>query len=127
MQKLPPSFDTFRLEKKAGEYKDFNLPDGDPYPLKGVTYPVDYGDIAGYLGEDGHNLDIFLGRTGEINGYILVSRPDLVDGEHKFYVNVTESEEKAILNEFGPTILGQGRYDSMSKLLDAIQKFAQRR
>lgn len=56
--KLQPPFDTFKIEKHAGEYKDFGA--SEDYPLKGVTYPVDYGDIQGYVAEDGANLDLFV-------------------------------------------------------------------
>lgn len=58
MDTLPAPFDTFRLEKQAGEYKDFGITADNPYPLKGVTYPVNYGDIPGYIGEDDANLDV---------------------------------------------------------------------
>ena len=48
------------IENKAGTYKSFYT-EGDPvwdkYPLKGATYPVDYGCIEGYTGEDEAELD----------------------------------------------------------------------
>lgn len=60
-------FNTFKIEKKAGEYKSFaGL--NDDYPLKGVTYPVDYGDITGYTGQDGANLIYLLARMVRLRG-----------------------------------------------------------
>lgn len=120
---LEPPFNTFRLEKHAGEYKDFGVSADSSYPLRGVTYPVDYGDIEGYQGEDGANLDIFMGREGTISGYLKVMRPELPDGEHKFYVNLTEDEEAAVLKEFAPVILEHGRFKNTDELTVAIQPF----
>jgi hypothetical protein len=123
MKKLPAPFDKFRHEKSAGEYKDFGVTPENPYPLKGVTYPVDYGDIPGYIGEDRADLDVFMGQQGNIYGYIVVARPDLSDGEHKFYVNLTEEEEVAVLNEFKPVILDSGRFSTFEDILAAIKPF----
>ncbi|MGB4768133.1 MAG: hypothetical protein WBP22_02640 [Candidatus Saccharimonas sp.] len=118
---LEKPFDTFRVEKKAGEYKDFGTANSD-YPLKGVTYPVDYGDIEGYTGEDGANLDLFVG-DGSIDGYFIVYRPELENGEHKFYLNLTEEEEASVLAEFAPVITEQNRFESYADLLSAIEAF----
>jgi len=43
---LPKPFDTFCVECHAGERKDFGLSPNSTYPLTGVTYPVDYGEIG---------------------------------------------------------------------------------
>ncbi len=122
MSDLPPPFDSFRLEVEPGHHKDFGLAKDDPYPLRGVTYPVAYGDILGFTGEDGADLDVFIG-SGELLGYIKVWRDDTPDGEHKFYVNVTESEEADILSQFGPVITEQGRFASFEGLLAALEPF----
>ncbi|MDB5163894.1 MAG: hypothetical protein JWS12_512 [Candidatus Saccharibacteria bacterium] len=123
MNTLPPPFDSFRLEKRPGEYKDFQIEDGDPYPLKGVTFPTNYGDIAGYTGEDNHPLDLFIG-TGELLGYIIMYRPDIEgDLEHKFYLNLTEDEETSVLKEFEPVLRGHGRFKSLDELQKAIEPF----
>lgn len=119
----PSPFDSFRLEKRAGEYKDFGVTVDSPYPLKGVTYPVDYGDIEGYVGEDGCDLDVFKGKQGGIHGFIKVFRPELPDGEHKFYVWLTEEEESRLLQEFQPVILANGRYRTFEDLLRALEHF----
>lgn len=122
MNELLPPFNTFRLEKRAGEFKDFEIPADDPYPLKGVTYPVNYGDIPDYIGEDGDDLDIFLGN-GSLNGFIKVARPDLEDGEHKFYVNLTEEEEAAVLKEFALVLISNMRFSTFDEIITAIQPF----
>lgn len=119
---LPKPFDTFKVEKQAGEYKDFGLAPESSYPLKGVTYPVDYGDIEGYVAEDGAKLDLFVG-TGIINGYIVVSRPELEEGEHKFYIQLTDEEEQAVLREFEPVITSHGRFATYEDIIEAIEPF----
>jgi hypothetical protein len=120
---LPVPFDSFRLEKKPGEYKNFHVAEGDPYPLKGVTYPTAYGDIDGYTGEDGHTLDVFVG-TGNLFGYFTVHRPD-VEGnvEHKFCLNLSQREESLVLEAFQPVLLEHDRYDTFEALVEAIQPF----
>jgi len=106
-----------------GEYKDFAVEDNDPYPLKGVTYPTNYGDIPGYTGEDGHPLDLFIG-TGDLLGYFLMYRPELQTGiEHKFYLNLTKEEEAAVLEEFKPVLRGHARFASIDALQQAIEPF----
>ena len=124
MNNLPKPFDTFRLEKNPGEYKDFQIAKDDPYPLKGVTFPTKYGDIAGYTGEDGHPLDLFVG-TGDLCGFILMHRPDIEAEatEHKFYINLTEDEETAVLKEFEPVLRGHERLRSLNELQNAIERF----
>lgn len=123
---LRSPLDTFRLEKRAGEYKAFVASDDDPYPLKGVTYPTDYGDIAGYTAEDGAGLDLFVGTDKNgLLGFIKVWRPELPNGETKIFTNVTESEEAAILEAFEPVLTDHGRFDNISSLQQAIKQFKQ--
>jgi inorganic pyrophosphatase len=73
------------IENPKGSYKSFEI-ENDPvwkdYPLKGVTYPVDYGYIENYRSEDNQDLDVFVG-TGESNGYMKIWRCD-VPAETKF-------------------------------------------
>ncbi len=121
---LPKPFDTFRLEIEAGGYKDFHVAPDDPYPLKGVTYPVNYGDISGYSGEDTHPLDVFVGGSGDLFGYFCVDRPDVDGGkEHKFYLYLSEEEEKAVLEAFAPVLLDHARYESLEELQKAVEPF----
>jgi hypothetical protein len=120
---LPKPFDTFRLEKQPGEYKDFHVAADDPYPLKGVIYPTNYGDIEGYTGEDGHPLDVFVG-TGVILGFFQVFRPEIAEQiEHKFYLNLTEDEEAAVLEAFDPVLRSHGRFGSIDELIKAMSPF----
>lgn len=120
--KLPSPLNTFHVEKKAGEYKDFG--DTGTYPLKGVTYPVDYGDIQGYNGEDGANLDFFVGEEKDgLCGYIKVYRPELKEGEHKFYIQLSDKDEAAILYEFKPVVLSHHRYQGLKELIDDLEAF----
>jgi hypothetical protein len=114
---------TFRVEKHAGEHKDFGLSDDDPYPLRGVTYPCDYGDIEGYTGEDEANLDFFMGKDGDKFGFIKVSRPELSDGEHKFYARLTGEEVAAVRAAFAPVIIEHVSFQSEKDLLLAIEPF----
>lgn len=115
--------ETFRIEKHMGERKDFGLAPDDPYPLKGVTYPSDYGDIEGYIGEDGANLDFFIGNGGANYGFIRVYRPELENGEHKFYVKLTDEQVVGVLSEFDPVLIEHVALDSEQSLLQAIQPF----
>lgn len=94
------------IENPKGSYKSFET-EGDPvwsqYPLKGVTYPVDYGYIEGYKGEDGAELDVFQG-SGDLFGYITIWRAD-VPQETKFFVQLTPLELSEVLKVFGPVIV----------------------
>jgi len=93
------------IENPKGSYKSFgteNDPIWSSYPLKGITYPVDYGCIEGYEGEDGAELDVFVG-TGDLQGYIRVWRLD-VPIETKFFIQVSDAELKAIKNAFAPIL-----------------------
>ena len=94
------------IENPKGTYKSFQT-EGDPvwekYPLKGMTYPVDYGSIEGYVGEDGADLDIFVG-TGDLSGYIKVSRMDVPE-ETKFFTHVSDEEIESIKKAFQPVLL----------------------
>lgn len=112
------------IENSAGTYKSFEI-EGDPlwqdYPLKGVTYPVNYGYIEGYEGEDGAELDIFVG-TGDINGFIKMSRKD-VPVETKFFKNLTQEELKEVLEAFEPVLLSHHIIPDQESFLKEIETF----
>lgn len=110
----------YTIENPRGSYKQF-ADNSDPYPLKGVTYPVDYGSIEGYTGEDGDPLDIFVG-TGTINGYLTVWRTD-VPSETKIMYHVTEAEYQSILTVFSPVVITADRLDTqaLEELLSRYQ------
>lgn len=119
---LPPPLNTIVIENPKGTYKDFHV-SGD-YPLKGVIYPVDYGYLPGYLGEDKADLDFFVGDadTG-LCGFIRVSRPDTANGETKFFIAVTKADIKAICEAFKPVLLEHRTFQDDDELLKAIVAF----
>lgn len=94
------------IENPKDSYKSFESEDGSTegdYPLKGVTYPVDYGYIEGYEGEDGADLDVFVG-SGNLLGFIKVWRLDVPE-ETKMFINVTQGELDQVLEAFKPVLL----------------------
>ncbi len=111
------------IENPKGSYKSFQTESDsvwNSYPLKGVNYPVDYGYIDGYKGEDGAELDIFVG-SGDKNGYIKVWRLDVPE-ETKFFIKLTKEELKEVLNVFEPVFL---KYEILQgeNFTLAIEKF----
>ena len=95
------------IENLEGSYRDFELPPGSSYPLKGVTYPVDYGYIQGYIAEDGVELDVFLGaHENGLLGYIQVDRGSN-PAESKVFINVSNKNIDAICAAFKPVLLRQ--------------------
>ncbi len=108
------------IENKKGSYKSFeteNDPVSSTYPLKGVTYPVDYGYIEGYKSEDDEDLDIFIG-SGDRYGMIKVWRLD-VPIETKFITNVTEKEYEETLHKAEALISALGTANVVKKLRHA--------
>ena len=103
-----PSFKELKvvIENPKGSYKSFDI-EGDfvweKYPLTGVVYPVDYGYIDGYTGEDGHDLDVFVG-SGNLFGFIKIWRMDVPE-ETKILAKVTQEELDQILQTFSPALL----------------------
>ena len=112
---------TIVIENKKGSYKSFEI-EGDPvwlkYPLAGVTYPVDYGYIEGYVSEDGHDLDVFVGSGDAtigavLNGYIRVWRYDVPE-ETKMFMNLTQEELDAVIAAFKPVLVESRVLDGAS-------------
>ncbi len=121
---LPAPLNTFIVDLPANQYKDFGLPPDSNYPLKGVTYPVDYGFLPGHMGEDSHELDLFVGN--DINGLcgtVLVDRGEDMPNEHKFFVALNENELQKILDELKPVLISHDKLDSTEKLLSQIEQF----
>ena len=121
---LPAPLNTFEVDVPQNEYYDFELEPGSTYPLAGVTYPVDYGNIPGYIAEDGHELDFFVGMQpdGEM-GYIVVERGDKIPNEHKFYVGLGSDDVEAILDELKPVLVKHEAIESLEALLESIERF----
>lgn len=122
--RLPAPFNQFVLDVPAHQYYDFELPESTDYPLKGVTYPVDYGNIPGYTGEDGHELDLFVGTAlNGLMGSVLVFRGEDAPQEHKYYVGLTNQELQQILSELKPVLIEQENTDNLEELLESIGPF----
>jgi hypothetical protein len=111
------------IENPKSSYKSFET-DNDAvwnsYPLKGVTYPVDYGCIDGYKGEDEAELDIFVG-SGNKNGCIKVWRLDVPE-ETKFFIKLTDEELANVLKVFEPVLLKHEILDD-ENFVSKIEKF----
>jgi hypothetical protein len=108
------------IENPKGSYKSFTDDKDSTYPLKGVTYPVDYGYIEGYQGEDDAELDVFIG-TGSMYGMMTVWRDD-VPKETKFISHVTQEEYDAIIETFKPVILSS-EILSKEKFTESLYRF----
>lgn len=121
---LPEPLNQFVLDIPANQYYDFELPPDSTYPLKGVTYPVDYGHIPGYTTEDGHELDLFVGlqADGE-TGYVLVDRGETMPNEHKFFVGLSQEEAEEITRQLAPVLVEHKPLNGMSGLLEAIKQY----
>ena len=111
------------IENPKGSYKSFETENDavwNSYPLKGVTYPVDYGCIDGYKGEDEAELDIFVGSRKK-NGYIKIWRLDVPE-ETKFFIKVTDEELANVLKVFKPVHLKHEILDD-ENFVSEIEKF----
>lgn len=119
-------FNNFKIEieNPAGSYKSFEVgeeKEGEKYPLEGVTYPVDYGYIEGFQGEDGDPLDVFVG-SGDLSGYIKVWRLDIPQ-ETKFFKNLTPEELAKVLEVFKPVLLSHEIISEEDEFLVELAKF----
>lgn len=121
---LPSPLSNFVVDVPENTYYDFKLEPDSTYPLPGVTYPVDYGNIPGYIGEDTHELDLFVGN--DLNGkagYVVVQRGEVIPDEHKFYAGLTEEEVSRVLEELQPVLIKHKRFDNLNELLEMIEQF----
>jgi len=119
---LPAPLNQIVIEAPKGTYRDFGA--SSDYPLKGVTYPVDYGYLPGYIGEDKADLDFFIGSTQDgRSGFIRVFRPDTENGETKFFTAVTNNDIDAICEAFKPVLLEHTTFENNDELLEAIKAF----
>jgi len=125
--KLPQPLSTFEVDVPANTYYDFEVAPDSTYPLKGVTYPVDYGNIPGYIAEDGHELDLFVGNDvdGEL-GSIVVDRGEAIPNEHKYYVALSKDALNAILEELTPVLLDHKSIVDIPDLLSEIEEYKTR-
>ncbi|HSW99854.1 MAG TPA: hypothetical protein VLH38_02345 [Patescibacteria group bacterium] len=112
------------IEMHPGEYKDFGVAQDSDYPLAGVTFASEYGFLPGYIGEDGAELDFFVGsQVDGKQGSFIVFRPELKNGEHKFYVAMSDEELERTLIEYTPVIVQHISFKTNEELLAAILPF----
>ena len=121
---LPNPLNTFEVDVPQNTYYDFELEPNSTYPLKGVTYPVDYGNIPGYMAQDGHELDLFVGNTPSgKSGYVIVQRGETIPDEHKFYVGLSDDELDKVLAELKPVLVENKNFETTDELLEMIEQF----
>ncbi len=123
-EQLPQPLRDFVVDVPANQYYDFELSPGSTYPLKGVTYPVDYGNIPGYTAEDAHELDFFVGKAvdGEA-GSLVVDRGSSIGYERKFYVGLTKEELALVLKELEPVLVDHQELSDVDAVLAAIEPY----
>ncbi len=109
------------IENLRGSYKKF-ADTLEEYPILGVTFPVHYGYIDGYIGEDTHDLDVFVG-SGEIHGIMKVNRDDVVGGtETKLIIYVTEKEFDEITETY-KLVINQIKKVSEEEIINLLPTF----
>lgn len=112
------------IENPKGTYKKF-ADTIDEYPVLGVTFPTHYGYIDGYIGEDSHDLDVFIG-SGDIYGILKVNREDVPGGvETKIIMYVTENEYVEIEKAYQPVINDLAKIDEQG-LINLLPQFLKR-
>lgn len=124
---LPKPLNSFQVDVPANTYYNFELTPNSTYPLKGVTYTVDYGNIPGYIAEDGQELDLFVGNAsnGKL-GSIVVDRGQTIPNERKFYVALTTEELNAVLKELDPVLVSHRTATDITELLTQIKEYKDR-
>lgn len=121
---LQSPLNTFVIDVPANQYYDFKLAPGSTYPLPGVTYPVDYGNIPGYTAEDTHELDFFVGNKADGEaGSIVVDRGPSIGHERKFYVGLTKDEVALVLKQLKPVLIDHQEIKDIPSLLEAIEPY----
>jgi hypothetical protein len=122
LDKLPTPLNTLFIEMQPGDHKDFGS--ASDYPLKGVTFATKYGYLPGYIGEDNVELDFFVGsQLDGLCGSFIVFRPELKNGEHKFYIAMSKDELVKTLKEYEPVVLVHKPLEDANKLLETIESF----
>ena len=109
------------IENLRGSYKKY-ADTLEEYPILGVTFPVHYGYIDGYIGEDTHDLDVFVG-SGDIHGIMRVNRDDVVGGvETKLIIYVTEKEFDEI-KEIYTLVINEIKKVSEEEIINLLPRF----
>lgn len=74
-------------------------PKGSQHPVwENVTYPLDYGYLAGTVSSDGAGIDIWVGESGEQDIVAVICTIDLLkrDTELKLLLGCTEAEMSTV-------------------------------
>ncbi len=111
------------IENVRGSYKKF-AESLDEFPILGVTFPTHYGYIKGYVSEDMHDLDVFLGN-GNLHGYLKILRDDVAQGhiETKVFTHVSLDELKKIELAYAPVLKKTVRLTDEKAFLDFISAY----
>lgn len=120
-------FKSFKVEYPAGTRRVLidDDDDDDGYPLRSITYPVNYGSLPGFRGEDESDLDVLHGtdEKGE-SGSFKVYRPEAFRQETKFYHRLSPFEKDRVLRAFAPVLAGHPTvYKTPAELLAALEGF----
>lgn len=111
----------FVIENPRGTYKKFT-DSLDEYPILGVTFPTHYRYIDGYVSEDDHDLDVFIG-SGTLHGILRVNRDDVPNGvETKIILYVTENEYLEIEKVY-KLVINEIRKVDEESLVQLLPKF----
>lgn len=114
------------IENLRGSYKKF-ADSLDEYPILGVTYPTHYGYIKGYVSEDNHDLDAFIGN-GSLCGYIKVKRYDFPNGiETKVFLHISDDEYKKIIEAYEPVLSENTIIEKEDALISFLENFKDKR
>jgi lactoylglutathione lyase len=110
------------IENLRGSYKKF-ADSLDEYSILGVTFPTHYGYIKGYISEDNHDLDVFVGN-GSLFGFIKIKRDDVPGGiETKVFLHISKDEYTEIENAYMPVIETITLLPDENTFLSFLQKF----
>ena len=121
---LPDPFNKIVIENEVGSYKDFGVKNPEDYPLAGVNFFADYGYLPGYTGEDGHELDFFVGSDSNgQHGFFTVWRSKEVPQEHKFFLALNEEQLKKTVKEYSPVFVRQVGLASLNEVATVINEF----
>jgi ADP-ribose pyrophosphatase YjhB (NUDIX family) len=119
------AFKTFKCEHSAGTRVQLVSREDDEdedYPLQSITYPVDYGTLPGHIAEDGEELNVAAGSSGDLHGKFTVKLPDSFKKETKFYSGLDERDRDQLLRAYAPVLVSHDELDEDS-LVGEVSKF----
>jgi hypothetical protein len=119
------AFKTFKCEHPAGTRVQLVSREDDEdedYPLQSITYPVDYGTLPGHIAEDGEELNVAAGSSGDLHGKFTVKLPDSFKKETKFYSGLDERDRDQLLRAYAPVLVSHDELDEDS-LVGEVSKF----